>query len=214
MPEPVLTVARGELILGGQKSDKLRRAENLATAWLAASPSHSAALGASAKPWDSEMCNRIARHQADRALRVPGLATVEEPLPLAEAITRHSRANTLMVVDFLTLWLTNLLTPAVKISAVASEDASIEAPRELHEKIEVFPSVLRDKLVTFLIAIQKAQGPLILVGNEIGLGLIPLGREVRIFVDTLGRLNQDMAAICQRVTLMAAGLPWVLKDVD
>ena len=64
----------------------------------------------------------------------------------------------------------------------------------------------------FLEALQQASGPVVLVGNEIGLGVIPLGREVRAFVDTLGRLNQDMAAACARVTLMCAGLPLTLKD--
>jgi adenosylcobinamide kinase/adenosylcobinamide-phosphate guanylyltransferase len=61
-------------------------------------------------------------------------------------------------------------------------------------------------------AIGAARGPLVLVGNEIGLGVIPMGREVRAFVDALGRLNQDVAAACDRVTLMAAGLPLTLKE--
>ena len=61
-------------------------------------------------------------------------------------------------------------------------------------------------------AIQQAPGPVVLVGNEIGLGVIPMGREVRAFVDALGRLNQDVAAVCSRVTLMAAGLPLTLKE--
>ena len=61
-------------------------------------------------------------------------------------------------------------------------------------------------------AIRSAAGPVVLVGNEIGLGVIPLGREVRAFVDALGRLNQDVARTCERVTLMAAGLPLTLKD--
>ena len=61
-------------------------------------------------------------------------------------------------------------------------------------------------------AIADAPGPVVLVGNEIGLGVIPLGREVRQFVDALGRLNQRVAASCARVTLMAAGLPLTLKD--
>lgn len=60
-------------------------------------------------------------------------------------------------------------------------------------------------------AIEAARGPLVLVGNEIGLGVIPMGRETRDFVDALGRLNQDVAAACERVTLMAAGLPLTLK---
>jgi adenosylcobinamide kinase/adenosylcobinamide-phosphate guanylyltransferase len=59
--------------------------------------------------------------------------------------------------------------------------------------------------------LREARGPVVLVGNEIGLGVIPLGRETRAFVDALGRLNQDVAAACHRVTLMAAGLPLGLK---
>jgi len=61
-------------------------------------------------------------------------------------------------------------------------------------------------------AIASAPGPVVLVGNEIGLGVIPLGRETRAFVDALGKLNQDVAAACRRVTLMAAGLSLTLKD--
>jgi len=61
-------------------------------------------------------------------------------------------------------------------------------------------------------AVAAAAGPLVLVSNEIGLGVIPMGAEVRAFVDALGRLNQDVASVCQRVTLMAAGLPLYLKD--
>ena len=67
--------------------------------------------------------------------------------------------------------------------------------------------VERAQAAPLLIAIAQAPGPLVLVGNEIGLGVIPMGREVRAFVDALGKLNQDVAAVCQRVTLMAAGLP-------
>jgi adenosylcobinamide kinase/adenosylcobinamide-phosphate guanylyltransferase len=62
-------------------------------------------------------------------------------------------------------------------------------------------------------AVSAAPGPVVLVGNEIGLGVIPMGAEVRAFVDALGTLNQDVARVCQRVTLMAAGLPLTLKDI-
>ena len=62
-------------------------------------------------------------------------------------------------------------------------------------------------------AVAGASGPVVLVGNEIGLGVIPMGREVRAFVDALGRLNQDVAAVCGRVTLMAAGIPLTLKEL-
>jgi adenosylcobinamide kinase/adenosylcobinamide-phosphate guanylyltransferase len=72
--------------------------------------------------------------------------------------------------------------------------------------------IANDCLAPLLIAIEQAPGPVVLVGNEIGLGVIPMGREVRAFVDALGKLNQDIAAVCERVTLMAAGLPLTLKD--
>lgn len=213
-----LTIAKSELILGGQKSGKSRRAELLARQWLAQSPLHQAVLIATAQPWDEEMRQRITRHQTDRAQRVPGMTTVEEPLALAQAIQAHSAANTLLVVDCLTLWLTNLLMPATPdevagdMSAPAAQlpmahpDRSFESNR---------PLTLMDKaqVASLLIAIEHAPGPVVLVGNEIGLGVIPMGREVRAFVDTLGRLNQDVAATCQRVTLMAAGLPLTLKDM-
>ena len=181
---------KSEFILGGQKSGKSRRAEVLARQWLDADPAHHAVLIATAQPWDDEMHQRIARHQADRAQRVPGMRTVEEPLALAEAISKHSRADTLVVVDCLTLWLTNILMPKEAVTAV---ECAQTAP--------------------LLIAIEQALGPVVLVGNEIGLGVIPMGREVRAFVDALGKLNQDVAAQCQRVTLMAAGLPLTLKEL-
>ncbi|WP_431095946.1 bifunctional adenosylcobinamide kinase/adenosylcobinamide-phosphate guanylyltransferase [Polaromonas aquatica] len=190
-----LALARSELILGGQKSGKSRRAELLAQQWLAQSPQHQAVLIATAQSWDDEMRERIARHQQDRAARVPGMATVEEPLQLAQAITRHSGSNTLVLVDCLTLWLTNLLMPA-----------------EILKEKEPVAQENQGPIAMVLGAIRTAQGPVILVGNEIGLGVIPLGRETRAFVDALGRLNQDVAAACQRVTLMAAGLPLTLKD--
>lgn len=188
-----MRIAKSELILGGQKSGKSRRAELLARQWLDAAPDHQAVLIATAQPWDDEMRQRIARHQVDRAERVPGMRTVEEPFALAEAIRQHSNARTLVVVDCLTLWLTNLLMPAEneKNSALTLMDTA--------------------RAASLLIAVQEAVGPVVLVGNEIGLGVIPMGREVRAFVDALGRLNQDVAAVCERVTLMAAGLPLTLK---
>src|SRR5690606_17747601 len=101
-----VSVARSELILGGQKSGKSRRAEALAAAWLAASTGHRALLIATAEAGDEEMRLRIARHQGDRARRVPNMQTLEEPRYLAGALLEHSAADTLIVVDCLTLWLT------------------------------------------------------------------------------------------------------------
>jgi adenosylcobinamide kinase/adenosylcobinamide-phosphate guanylyltransferase len=104
----------------------------------------------------------------------------------------------LIVVDCLTLWLTNLLMPAEP-----------ETYAENMPTAKVEPA----STASLLIAIKQAPGPVVLVGNEIGLGVIPLGREVRAFVDALGQLNQAVAAACSRVTLMAAGLPLTLKDM-
>jgi adenosylcobinamide kinase/adenosylcobinamide-phosphate guanylyltransferase len=194
----LVAVARSELILGGQKSGKSRRAEMLAHAWLARSPSHGALLVATAQPWDDEMRERIQRHRQDRAERVPVMQTVEEPLALAEALRRHSRAELLVVVDCLTLWLTNLLMPHGEAGAPAAR-----APTAGSSSPQAALSA----------ALEQAPGPVVLVSNEIGLGVIPLGRDVRGFVDALGQLNQQMARVCARVTLMAAGLPVTLKDI-
>ena len=187
------TVAPSELILGGQKSGKSRRAECLARAWLDRDPKHKAVLIATAQPWDEEMRQRIARHQADRSLRVPGMHTVEEPIALVQAIHQHIHPNTLVVIDCLTLWLTNILMPADAAASATQEQAALQI------------NALQQGIATAL-------GPVVLVGNEIGLGVIPLGSEVRAFVDALGHLNQSVAAACQRVTLMVAGLPLTLKD--
>ena len=197
-----LTIARSELILGGQKSGKSRRAELLARDWLAASRTHHAVLIATGQPWDDEMRARIERHQVDRAARVPGLRTVEEPSQLAQAIAQHSRPDTLLVVDCLTLWLTNWLMPMEQ-----AFDADLESTRP-QAPVPVAP------VARLLDSIAQAPGPVVLVGNEIGLGVIPMGAEVRAFVDALGRLNQDVAQVCQRVTLMVAGLPLTLKDAE
>ena len=187
-----ILVARSELILGGQKSGKSRRAETLAQTWLSGGANRRAILVATGQPWDDEMRERIARHQRERAERVQGMTTLEEPLRLSEMLLRNSTADTLLVVDCLTLWLTNWMMPA-------SGEAA------LPQAFEAAADGLCD-------AVTRAPGPVVLVGNEIGLGVIPLGREVRAFVDTLGRLNQRVAQACSRVTFMAAGLPLTLKD--
>jgi adenosylcobinamide kinase/adenosylcobinamide-phosphate guanylyltransferase len=189
-------IADSELIIGGQKSGKSRRAEQLARVWLDASGDHTAVLIATAQPWDEEMRQRIERHQTDRAERVPGMTTLEVPLALADAIRRVSTPTTLVVVDCLTLWLTNLLMPAKSVG---------DQPTYTSDTLSV---------ADLAAAIALAPGPVILVGNEIGLGVIPMGREVRAFVDALGLLNQQVASTCERVTLMAAGLPLTLKGLS
>lgn len=191
-----LRVARSELILGGQKSGKTARAEALAAAWLAQSSDRHAVYIATAQAWDDEMRERIARHQRERANRLPGMLTVEEPTELAQAVSEHSGPDTLVVVDCLTLWLTGRLMPAAS----------------LHPAKTVRPdttAVAHDLAMAQLLG--SCTGPVVMVSNEIGLGVIPMGRDVRAFVDALGRLNQRTAAACERVTFMAAGLPLTLK---
>jgi adenosylcobinamide kinase/adenosylcobinamide-phosphate guanylyltransferase len=189
----MVELARSELILGGQRSGKSRRAETLAADWLAAAPTHRALLIATAQAWDDEMRERIARHQVDRAERVPGMVTVEESSALADALRLGSEPQTLVVIDCLTLWLTHMTMPLDPADAL--DEAGVIAATE-----------------SLCAAIANARGPVVLVGNEIGLGVIPLGRDVRTFVDALGRLNQAVAVCCERVTFMAAGLPLTLKE--
>jgi adenosylcobinamide kinase / adenosylcobinamide-phosphate guanylyltransferase len=228
-----LSIARSELILGGQKSGKTARAEMLAAAWLAQAPEHRAVYIATAQAWDEEMRDRIARHQRQRAERVPRMATLEEPLELAHAIGRHSRADTLIVVDCLTLWLTALLMPAVPgggsqgSSAQASphpspppegegtntgEGTSSGEGTEFSFSLSPWERAgVRAPAATIASALRSCAGPIVLISNEIGAGVIPLGRDTRAFVDALGGLNQQAAAACERVTLMSAGLPLTLK---
>jgi adenosylcobinamide kinase / adenosylcobinamide-phosphate guanylyltransferase len=178
-----------ELILGGQKSGKSRCAEQRAAAWLAR-PGRRAVFVATALAGDDEMRARIQRHRADRARRVPTLACVEEPLDLASALRCHGNAACLVLVDCLTLWLTNWLMP-------------------LHGAVdEAAWQVQRDALIE---AVGRDDRPLVLVSNEIGLGLTPMSPEARRFVDELGQLHQVLARRCSRVTLMVAGLPLTVK---
>lgn len=138
-------------------------------------------LIATAAADDAEMAERIARHKAERDTR---WSTIEEPLELADMIDRESAKDRVLLVDCLTLWLANLTF------AERSVDAAVEA---------------------LALRLTKARGPIILVSNEIGLGLVPdtpLGRRFR---DDQGRLNQRLAAICEAVVFVAAGLPLSLK---
>ncbi|WP_099737908.1 bifunctional adenosylcobinamide kinase/adenosylcobinamide-phosphate guanylyltransferase [Comamonas sp. 26] len=187
---------RTQFILGGQKSGKSRRAELLARQWLQSGVQHQAVLVATGQAWDAEMTERIVRHQRDRAERVPGMQTLEEPRELAQVIAQHSHPERLLVIDCLTLWLTNWLMP------VEAENSEEKMPSA---------QAWQAQLAMFLKALDDAAGPIILVGNEIGLGVIPMGREVRAFVDALGVLNQQVAAHCESATLMCAGLPLALK---
>lgn len=180
-----------ELILGGAKSGKSRTAEARAAAWLQAQAGRSAVLLATALPGDGQMAERIARHRADRAARVPDLQTVEAPHRLGATLQGLAAPNRLLLVDCLTLWLTQCLLPP----------PGHEAPDWPGEQSGL------------LEAMDAATGPIVLVSNEIGLGVMPLSREARACVDALGGLHQAVAARCRRVTLMVAGCEWPVKDL-
>lgn len=186
-----------ELLIGGQKSGKSSQAEKLAKRWLEASEAHSVILIATARGLDAEMQSRIVRHQVDRKLQFDGLMqrvfTIEEPLDVALCVTQNSVSTTLVVVDCLTLWLTNWLM---------SDDSRFNNT-SLLEYLEQEKALLS--------ALNNSQGHVVLVSNEIGWGVIPMGGQVRQFVDVLGVLNQRVAQVCDKVTLMAAGLPLQLK---
>jgi len=181
-----------ELILGGQRSGKSRRAEQRAVDWLAAAPGREATLLATALGEDDEMRERISRHRADRAARVPALSSIEVPRHLGAALREHAAPQRLLVVDCLTLWLTQLLMPA------RGEPVSEGA--------------LQAEVEALLSALHASPGPVVLVSNEIGLGGVAMDAATRRFVDELGRLHQSLATACDRVTLMVAGLPMTVKN--
>ena len=179
-----------ELILGGRKSGKSRCAENRAADWLRTS-GHEAMLIATALPGDEEMRERIEHHRRSRSLRLPALQTLEVPRDLAAALRTYSSARILVVVDCLTLWLTQLLMP---LNGPALDEGTCQS----HV----------DSLVQVL---AQAAGPIVMVSNELGLGVSPLQPETRRYLDRLGELHQRVATLCERVTLMVAGIECRVK---
>lgn len=185
-------MASHQLIVGGQRSGKSRQAERLALRW-ATTPGHQVSVIATAQAHDDEMRQRIARHQADRP---EGFDTVEVPLQLSEALRTHASPRRLLVVDCLTLWLTNWLMP------MSGEPRLEDWRTQCAALQQLLPSLT---------------SPVIFVSNEVGWGVMPMGREVRAYVDELGRLNQLVARQCDTLTLMVAGQPWsqpVQKDLE
>jgi adenosylcobinamide kinase/adenosylcobinamide-phosphate guanylyltransferase len=162
------------LILGGARSGKSARAEAL-------SPPPRVYI-ATAEALDDEMSARIAQHRADRGTDW-GLA--EAPLELAAAVTAHGAEGTTLLVDCLTLWLSNLMG--------AERDPTTET-------------------AALIAALKAAPGRIVLVSNELGLGLVPETPLGRAFRDAQGRLNQQIATAADRVEFVAAGLPITLKD--
>jgi adenosylcobinamide kinase/adenosylcobinamide-phosphate guanylyltransferase len=177
-------MAQHHLIVGGQRSGKSRQAERLALAWQAAASGHQVTVLATALALDSEMQARISRHQQDRPA---GFACVESPLLLAAALQANAAPHRLLLVDCLTLWLTNWLMPMSGPADLAGWKAELQA------LLDVLP---------------KLASPVLFVSNEVGWGVSPMSSEARFYVDELGRLNQQVAQACQDLTLMVAGQAW------
>jgi adenosylcobinamide kinase/adenosylcobinamide-phosphate guanylyltransferase len=172
------------LIVGGQRSGKSRHAERLAQAWLRADRTHRVTVVATALAFDAEMQARIDRHRADRPA---SFATIEAPLALTAALRKAAAPGRLLLVDCLTLWLTNWLMPM---------DGAPDLPgwqTEHQALLEALPTL---------------RSPVVFVSNEVGWGVSPMTREARFYVDALGRLNQAVARRCQDLTLMVAGQAW------
>lgn len=183
------------LVIGGARSGKSRHAEQIAADWCAAAPGRRVSYVATAAAGDAEMARRIAHH---RARRPAAWGLVESPLTLAETLRAASTPDTLLLVDCLTLWLSNLI-----FSGQAAAQAEAGAPVDC--------ALLAGQQDALLATLGELPGPVVLVSNEVGCGIVPLGALSRLFVDEQGRLNQRVAALAQRVTLVAAGLPLVLK---
>jgi adenosylcobinamide kinase/adenosylcobinamide-phosphate guanylyltransferase len=179
-----------ELILGGARSGKSALAEQRAS-----ESGLAVTYIATAQGGDEEMARRIAHHQSRRS---PHWALVEEPLHLAAVLTANASEHRCLLVECLTLWLTNLLY-AGSAARQAEAGEAVNCPLLAFETAALFD------------CLTQLPGHVILVSNEVGLGIVPLGAATRLYVDDAGRLNQSVARIAQRVTFVAAGLPLELK---
>lgn len=167
------------LIIGGCKSGKSRQALELAEGY-----GQRKIFMATCIPLDDEMKDRVARHKADR----DGLwRTLDVPMDLPEAIVAHGVDGNVILVDCLTLWITNLLIQPANTDPVATRVAA---------------------LVT---ALTQATCPVVLVSNEVGAGIVPENRLARQFRDEAGMANQKLAAAVDRVVWMVAGIANVVK---
>jgi adenosylcobinamide kinase/adenosylcobinamide-phosphate guanylyltransferase len=167
------------LILGGARSGKSRRALELAG--MQAAPH---VFIATLEPGDEEMVDRIARHKAERG---DDWQTVEAPRDLAAAIIAQGDRAGVILVDCLTLWVTNLLLAGQDTDAIAAAGEALGQ------------------------AVGSCSCPLILVSNEVGYGVVPDNRLGRDFRDAAGTVNQKIAAACERVELVVAGIPVTVK---
>ena len=179
-----------ELIFGGARSGKSVLAEKRAQ-----ESGLRVIYLATAQARDGEMQQRIVHHQARRPA---SWGLVEAPLELAATLRQHAAPDVCLLVDCLTLWLTNVLF-AGQAAAQAEAGQPVDCPRfagEVGSLIETLPQL---------------PGHIIMVSNEVGCGIVPMSAVSRLFADEQGRLNQRVAAVCDKVTLVAAGLPLALK---
>jgi adenosylcobinamide kinase/adenosylcobinamide-phosphate guanylyltransferase len=166
------------LIIGGARSGKSRFAQLLAEAY-----AHDISLVVTAEVLDTEMATRVDKHRAERPAH---WRVIEAPIELPDAIHDICKPGSFVLVDCLTLWLSNVLCTQA--------------------------GTLESRTDALCAAVQAVQGQLVLVSNEVGWSIVPENTLARAFRDEQGRLNQRIAALCERVTLVAAGLPLVLKD--
>jgi len=178
-----------ELILGGARSGKSRLAEQRASDLTCP-----VTVIATAEAGDDEMAARIARHRADRPSH---WRVIEAPTGLAGVLREAAAEGQCVIVDCLTLWLSNLLT---------RDAAGLAAPHPADHL-----SAWQAELDALIATLPELPGKVFLVANEVGLGLVPDTPLGRLFRDEAGRLNQAVAAACDRVTFVAAGLPLTLK---
>lgn len=187
------------LVLGGARSGKSHYAEQLATdhAAVTGGPVTYIATARHDPEGDEEMEVRIALH---RARRPADWALVEEPLHLADALYAHARHDGCILVDCMTLWLNNLIF----LDGRAYPDHGVITP----------PPAFTEEIDALLTALPMLPGHVILVTNEIGFGVVPMGAITRFYVDELGRLNQKLAAAADRVRLLVAGIPVAVKGAE
>lgn len=177
------------LVFGGARSGKSAYAERLA-----AEAGKEVVYIATAAAGDAEMAARIAQHQAQRPAH---WRTVEQPLALAAALAEWRAPQRLVLVDCLTLWLSNLM---FSDGTQYPEVGTIELPARFHAE-----------RAALLAELAVERGDVVLVSNEVGMGIVPWGALSRSYADEAGRLNQAVAAACDRVAFVAAGLPLMLK---
>lgn len=177
------------LVFGGARSGKSAYAEQLA-----ANSGKEVVYIATAAAGDAEMAARIARHRAQRPAH---WRTVEQPLALASTLAEWRAPQRLVLVDCLTLWLSNLM---FSDGTQYPDIGNIDLPARFHQE-----------RAALLAELAVERGDVVLVSNEVGMGIVPWGAVSRSYVDEAGRLNQAVAAACDRVALVAAGLPLMLK---